>query len=815
MRASRVVALLSIAAFILLIALAGNASAIDAWNIQENAATPAGALDSARVVGQTFHSRVPRLNALEVRWIVSGDFESARDSRIVLHLRRRVDDARDLAAASVALSDLRHNQFARFTFSPIDDSRGQSFYFFLDASEAQITRGTVALWASGEDDYADGQMYLNDSATDRDLVFRAYYEPDALLALSALQRALSQHLPLLLFALVIFLIPGAALVSLLEYRSNASLTEMFALGAGLGVAALSAASLFALWLNIPIFWIGIGIVAASLLLLLRLRMVSRFSLAPVLSARSSAGFTLGALMLLSLAVGLLQIRDVAVPLWKDSLIHARYIAAIVRQEQLPEAFYHFGFHGIAALIAQMSGASIPSAMLVVGQWLITLTGLSVYLLSRRLTGSNVTALASAVCVWFLSPTPAYLITWGRYPLLLGGALLPLALMTAIKLIESPRLDARLFVCALAAFAGMSFAHVRMIAFYLVFAALFLGDRAWSRRAINSWVMRIAIGVGVAALLSGALFAAIAARDAGWRESLRVSVTALDLAGAAAVASSRYGGALAGVAAMGALAALARRDRRALILPIAFAALFALSFAGEFLPASSVILIGFLPIALLIGDLARILYERTAAASNRTAVAWSACIFIVGALGARGAINIVNPATILFAEPDQNAMAWIRENTETRARFLINSDAWIGPHDVPTDGGWWIPFLTGRATDYINRAVLADESSRAPARWIADHHIDFVYLGRRAGMLRKSDFLNAPDQYALVYNQDGVMIFRVLRHFASASRCVANASIASSISAGAKKRTSVQSLPARGAPPTTRAVYSTSTPDDCL
>ncbi|MDE3087799.1 MAG: hypothetical protein KGJ80_00230 [Chloroflexota bacterium] len=754
-------------AIILLTALTGGSDAIDPWNVQENTVGVAGPLDASHTIGQTFVSRYPRLHAIQVRWIASADLEFQRTARVTLHLRRNVGDSADLASVSIPLGEIGNNAFAKFSFPPIQDSQDQHFYFFLDASHAAITRGAVSVWASGEDDYPAGQLYLNDRAANRDLAFRAYYEPDLPMVLAALSRAAARYLlPGLIFLCVVF-VPGWALYALLAQRGALHPVETVAFAGALGLAADSAASLLLLGFGGSIQWLGAGIVAAFGVLLAvavgRLPAVARGV------HRPNAVLWIGAgLALFSVAVGFLQIRDTLVPLWKDSPAHAEFIAAILARGRLPtDSFYHLGFHSIAALLVQISGASIPAAMLLIGQLLLTQIGLSLFLLTKRLTGSAVAALASAVCVWFLSPTPAYWVTWGRYPLLLGAALLPLALLCAIELIERPRFEARIFLLTALTGAGLAFAHVRLMAFYGVFVVIYLAFKPGRARVGWDLLSRVGLVAGVTALLGGMWLGALSIQRADLTRIAPQNLDAyvLDAATAVQVSLTQHGPMLLALAAIGLIAALLRRRRGAVIALAWFGALSALTalpVVGEkYLPLALIVLMSFIPISILVGDLANALYEKIAADSKWAAGVWGAAVLVVSALGARDMISIVNPATIIFTGADAQAMTWIDQHAPADSKFLIDSGAWFGPVYTPTDGGWWIPYLTGRPISYIDSPISSDRpDAAAVARWIDAHGVDLIYLGSRGGILQRTDFLCLPERYTVVYQQDGITIWRV-------------------------------------------------------
>ncbi len=776
---SLLVALAISVALILLAAFTGDSDAVDPRNIQDNVARPAGALDAAHTLGQTMVFRMPRLRAIAVRWIVSADVEFAPASRVVLHLRHRASDPAEIASASIALSDLRNNEFAKFSFAPLQDSQDQPFYFFIDASQTEITRGYISLWAADVNDYPDGQMYSNGTAAAGDLAFRAYYDPDLPLMLGALQRAAGRYLTASLIAISIFLSVGLALAALSGILAARSLVENIALAGGLGLAALSAASILLLALRAPVQWLGLIVVAALVMALVsaaRARLRQRSHSTPRVARQFNfIDGALAALALLSIAVGFLQIRDAIVPLWKDSPIHAGLISTLLAQGHLPtDSFYHYGFHSIAALLVQWFGATIPVTMLLIGPLLITQCGLSVFLLTKRLTGSARAALVSAVGAWFLSPTPAYFVTWGRYPLLLGAALLPLTLLFVVEYLEQSHFDARTYALMVLVSAGLAFAHVRLAAFALIFAAIYWACQFWrarDARVRSSLIRRAALALGAGVVMSAIWLIPLQASRAALPQMLPpyLSEYALDLSTAVTIPLTQHGVLLLALAAIGAAVALARRRGGVLLMLAWFIALFALAalpvLGDKYLPASLVALIGFLPVSMLVGDLADFLYTKTAADSTRAAVVWGATVMIVAALGARAEISIVNPATILFTDADQNALAWITEHTPADSKFLINSAAWFGPGDSPTDGGWWIPFLTGRAIDFIAQPISPGApDAETLARWIDSQAINFIYLGSRRGVLQRSDFVCAPDRYVRVYSQDGITIFQV-RHAA--------------------------------------------------
>ena len=796
---------------IALLAFAGNGTFVDPLTVQDDAAQPAGDLSGGATIGQTFIARAPRLSAIQIRWIVADDFSFTPNSRVTFHLRQRREDTADLATVSLPLAQIQHNQFSRFDFPPLADSRGKPYYFFLDASQAEITRGGLSVWSSDDDALPDGEMYYAGSAADRDLAFRAFSSPDLFFALDAIGKTLARAWTGLPFAALIFLIPGfafqAAWRSLrlrsgqaLWLRSGQSLwlrsgstpqeisVESLAMVGGLSLAMLSAGALVLFWLRLPVAWLIAvmgGLSGATLVIGNRgcaspqptsvggpfpagcLAMTSeggfRAVVAAMLRLRSAhipiALFLAGcfAISLLALVVGFIQFAELPAPLWVDSYAHAADIKEFLEQGRLPlHRIYHLGYHSIFALLVQLSGMAIPQAMILVGQLIVVQIGLSFFAFGMRWTGSTLGGLVCAVCVWFLTPTPQYFITWGRYPLLLGTAILPIAFIAAMDLIDSPHFEPRSFFLAIVTLAGLAFAHIRLLAFYVVFVAIYFAWHAWRARRLGAAgrvALAAAAGGGIGALWLAALGTDHAlSQDIGGSIAL---VMGIDLATALTVLRSHYGILVGALTAIGGIVALARRTRRALIVVGWFGALLALAALqlyvvnAEILLLPFVILMGFFPAALLIGELAQILYARMQ-------VVGLLVVLLAGLFGAREMLTIVNPTTILFTRADERALVWLAANTPNDARVLVNSFAWYPTVYVPSDGGGWIPYFTNRAIVFAGNALAPD----ARARWLEQQQITYVYVGRRAGIWRARDFADAPERYTLVYAEEGVRIFRV-------------------------------------------------------
>jgi len=147
----------------------------------------------------------------------------------------------------------------------------------------------------------------------------------------------------------------------------------------------------------------------------------------------------------------------------------------------------------------------------------------------------------------------------------------------------------------------------------------------------------------------------------------------------------------------------------------------------------------------------------------------------------GMISIVNPVTVLATAQDLAAMDWISENTPVDAVFLINTQHWQLGTFTGTDGGYWIPRLTGRRTllpelPYVygtpddvqhvnNVARIVSEVKEADDPKLQEilerENVTHVYVGAKGGPLTPQKFWHT-SQYRPVYSTGEVWIFEVVR-----------------------------------------------------
>jgi hypothetical protein len=149
-------------------------------------------------------------------------------------------------------------------------------------------------------------------------------------------------------------------------------------------------------------------------------------------------------------------------------------------------------------------------------------------------------------------------------------------------------------------------------------------------------------------------------------------------------------------------------------------------------------------------------------------------------------RIADPRFELFTPSDMAAMDWIRRETPQDAKFFVNSfPAYGNTIYAGSDGGWWLPYMTGRqinvppltygieageqpdyqfAVNAMNAAVERHPiASPEAAAALRSAHFNYLYDGPAAsppGEYIDPAALAKSPLYEQVYSKDGVTIWRV-------------------------------------------------------
>lgn len=135
-------------------------------NVRE---TPAGEIYGSIKIGQTLVSPGENLYKIEV---LMGTYARQNDRDVLFHVRRS-PTSDDLITIRFNASEIEDNSFREFSFDPIHDSGGQSFYFFIESPDSE-PGNAITVWGTVKNVYEDGAPYSNHERARGELAFRAY-----------------------------------------------------------------------------------------------------------------------------------------------------------------------------------------------------------------------------------------------------------------------------------------------------------------------------------------------------------------------------------------------------------------------------------------------------------------------------------------------------------------------------------------------------------------------------------------------------------------------------------------------------------------
>lgn len=470
-----------------------------------------------------------------------------------------------------------------------------------------------------------------------------------------------------------------------------------------------------------------------------------------------------------------QASTLAFPAWVDSVHHTLIVRLFLQNQGLPSDFspftqapfyYHYGFHSLTALFAFWSGLVPDQAVLIFGQLLNAAVCLSVYRLGKALWGDVRRGLIAALLVGLVSQMPAYYLTWGRYTLLTGMVLLPLALAEALDFIFPRRLEVGLPKVGLPILGqGRKAARLALIALLVagvllshflaaLILAVFLIILGFYRVITIIRAMRLQPGLFLPTLRGAGWAAKRGAVWPDWRSLLLLTGAVLVGLGLAlpwvirvlhySLPTTSLDLVLPAVPSQGNIATyspdyarylwdLAGPYRSRWLLALAFPGLLLGLLAPRKAPPafvfavwSLVLVLGSMPIGLRLSpfrpDLLLIIlflpaglflghfFVRVGEALNRlTHHSWPGRVAVCLALGlwviwgVKETRSIINPGTIIADGADRKALEWVAANLPVQAHFYINSTPWQGNLYRGVDGGWWLEPFTGRETFFPTEA----------------------------------------------------------------------------------------------------------------
>lgn len=763
-------------------------------------------LEPGRTIGQTFVSRRPGLNSVQL-WLRQITPPKDPQAAVLLELYHSPLDSQPVALVSVRFASLARYFPITFSFPAQRDPPGQKYYLVLKADD-----GIADLYGRSEDAYPYGDLYINGEPQPADAGFRTSYEYGLAAMLPDLATTVANAWLVIPLLLVLWA-PGRLLLWRFLQRPGMDWGQRTALSVGMSLALFPVVMLWTgamgLRWNRTAAWIASAAILAALLWLY-LRNLLTSGLRTVHGWRLPDGLdvALMAVFAFTLALRLIMARDLAAPPWVDPVHHTTIARLIYDTGRYPDSYapyvatqtasYHPGFHATAAAFTWLSGMNLADAMLLFGQVQNALAVLAVYLLAVTLTRNRTAGVLAALATGAFFPMPAYYLSWGRYTELAGLLILP-ACITLIQALTGRPAAHRfytVFVAALAC-AGMFMTHYRVAVFLAAWLAAYLIAeviRNLDRRAIWDslvWLAGHFTGVGILAILltlpwwpslfHTLLGPAIEASGSKLPESLTIDWAYLTPA---------YGKPILWLAAAGLLLSVLRLDWFGLTLLLWVGLLFMSANQGSIhiplagnVNKNSVEISLFLPAAVLAGYGVAVLlrwlksvFPRVLQPLFRVVVVAILVYWAIG--GGERVLTLLNPATVLLRQADRPALEWVSANLPADTTVLINPFLWGYGIYAGQDGGYWITPLAGRKTmpppalyglgaskqfgeiTRLNQAVLKEgKDPQALYNLMQAEGIHYIYTGSRGGTLSPKALSESP-LFKVLYNQDGVWVFEI-------------------------------------------------------
>ena len=499
--------------------------------------------------------------------------------------------------------------------------------------------------------------------------------------------------------------------------------------------------------------------------------------------------------LLGLSVALVwrfwQARDLVFPNWVDSQHHVLIIRKMIEFGGLPSTlepylpgpfYYHFGFHAVGALFSVLSGLDPATSVLMLGQAISACVGLAVYALAKQLGKDWRIGLLAAVFVTFVTKMPGYYLSWGRYTLLMGAMIMPVAMAEAIRAWDNHDHWWQLAGLSLLT-AGTLLSHYFTAFLFVLFLAL-LGIQ-WLVETIRSksanWkpIASVAIATFTGLILASRwyyrifVYSSAASRPVFQvmeAETLKASWDYLLY-----LVGPTSGYILIGLGLIGLLWSVFKTEKVHFQLWAILVMFFALptgfrlmNFRNDYFA-----LVAFIPIAITSAFGIVLLFGQFIKRKNLA----SFLILLIGAVlsvgGAWQNARAVNPETILATRSDLEALEWIKTHTPEDARFFVNTTNWGFDVYRGVDGGGWILPITGRwslaptifypmvadrdfvrsVTELGMRASTITDCGDDFWLLVNDASLDYLYIKEGVGGLQPDDLISCDGVDQLINIED--------------------------------------------------------------
>jgi hypothetical protein len=427
--------------------------------------------------------------------------------------------------------------------------------------------------------------------------------------------------------------------------------------------------------------------------------------------------------------------------------------------------YHLGLYSLTGSLKILSGLPATTSFLWFSQLLNGLCGLGVYLFLDRKIGRK-GALIGLIAIGLWSFQPAWYVNWSRTTSLAANTLLFISVLVTWESIGGYLKGNGAFLIkagyiGLGALmnAGVFLYHYRVAGYYLPLIVLIcivlLRHSARQHQSGRALLAITLISVFSILLVSPALIAALL-KYLTFSSNISMDGSDLQYFRFPLMVFYQYGvekGVLILAGAMTILGLLFRNKIMLLILTwVVFLGLEAYAYLANipllmFTNTFGIVVILYLPAAILIGlGFGQAFNSLEGKQLGKLSNALLAICIFAGICFIPKRIQGIEDYRYLFKDEDLKAMVWIKGNTPENAVFAINTMFWAPNAPIGTDGGFWIPYWSGRSSttdtmlaslgpDYqtvLDRslAVMALYENISSLDRLCEAGVDYLYNGEK-------------------------------------------------------------------------------------
>jgi len=465
--------------------------------------------------------------------------------------------------------------------------------------------------------------------------------------------------------------------------------------------------------------------------------------------------------------------------------------------------YHFGFHSLVAAWVWLTQLPVPRSTVLVSQIINALTVPTLYIFTKTLTGRKEAGLFAAMVAGLVTVMPAYYVNWSRNTQLTANVMLPVVLVALTQVLEAQAAVRRRW-CVLAAilWAGLFLTHYTVWAHGMIFLVVYFviwlvaGTRKCGWQGLG-W-LAICISGGTLLVLPWMWHmakeflyvkyiqaAALSLLDDTERQQTIIASTAPVAWEWFFIYVLRPFQAV--LVYLGTLVGMRTHPRLVMNLVGWFGALFVLSTpAWSGLPHNFSLYNNFavaIALYLAAAPMAALLLLYVVDHIDKL---WSTgrLLFTMGTVMVACVMattwqpRLLNPNQVFVTPADEKAARWISAHLPEDARFAVRPFFATPVVVAGIDGGYWLPYLTGRQVSVPPMSYYAEGDLKYLERvfeffreWrqmqsISDlitilrrYDFAYVYIGASNPDNRREILLYAPE-FEVLYDSDGVAILKL-------------------------------------------------------